>query len=202
MRLTKVGLTGGIATGKTSVAELWRAKDAAVIDSDALARRALEPGTPTYAEVVQRFGSGILNADGTVNRRVLGNIVFTDERRRQELNAIVHPAVRQMWTQELADKTGVAVVAIPLLFEVGAESEFDCVVAVGCSEPTQLARLREIGLDESQARARIRAQLPVQQKMDRAQYVIWNDGSRVVLTRQAEMIWDKINPARSRIKES
>jgi dephospho-CoA kinase len=195
MRLTKVGLTGGIAAGKSSVAELWRAKGAAVIDSDALARRALEPGTPTYAATVEKFGREILNADGTVNRRALGEIVFGDERRRQELNAIVHPAVREMWAKELAAlpaDTEVAVAAIPLLFEVGAENEFDCTVAVGCSEPTQLARLRDIGLDETQARARIRAQWPVQQKLDRADYVIWNDGSRAVLARQAEMIWDRI----------
>ncbi len=195
MRLTKVGLTGGIAAGKSSVAELWRAKGAAVIDSDALARRALQPGTPTYAATVEKFGREILNADGTVNRRALGEIVFADERRRQELNAIVHPAVRQMWARELAALPAdieVAVVAIPLLFEVGAETEFDCTVAVGCSEPTQLARLRAIGLDETRARARIRAQWPVQQKLDRADYVIWNDGSRAVLARQAEMIWDRI----------
>lgn len=205
MRFTKVGLTGGIATGKSSVAELWRAQGATVIDSDALAHRALKPGTPTYAAVVQTFGGGILNADGTVNRRVLGEIVFADEQRRQALNNIVHPAIAQMWAQELAalaDTVEIAVVGIPLLFEVGVEKEFDCTVAVGCSEPTQLARLRANGLDEAHARARIRAQMPVQQKMDRADYAIWNDGSRAVLTRQAEKIWDKINPARSGIKES
>ena len=188
----RVGLTGGIATGKSSVAELWRAKGAAIIDADVLARRALEPGSTTYRQVVEKFGRGILNADGSVNRPALGDIVFTDERRRQELNAIVHPAVRQMWTQALAVETGFAVAVIPLLFEVGAENEFDWTVAVGCSEATQLSRLRAIGLDEARAGARIRAQLPVQQKMDRADFAIWNDGSRAVLARQAEMIWDKL----------
>jgi dephospho-CoA kinase len=195
MRLTTVGLTGGIAAGKSSVANLWRDKGAAVIDSDALARQALQPGTPAYAATVETFGRSILNADGSVNRRALGDIVFCDERRRQELNAIVHPVVRQMWTQQLAAlpaDTRVAVVAVPLLFEVGAENEFDCTVAVGCSEPTQLARLRATGLDEARARARIRAQWPMQEKLDRADYVIWNDGSRAVLARQAEMIWERI----------
>jgi dephospho-CoA kinase len=192
MRLTKVGLTGGIATGKSTVAEHWRAQGATVIDTDVLAHRTLEPDTPTYAQVVERFGKEILNTDGTVNRPALGQIVFGDEQRRQELNAIVHPAVRQMWTRELAGQTGIAVVAIPLLFEVGVENEFDYTVAVGCSTATQLTRLHIIGLDDGQARARIRAQLPVQQKMDRADYAIWNDGSQAVLTRQAEMIWDKI----------
>ena len=194
-RLTTVGLTGSIAAGKSSVAELWRAKGAAVIDSDELARRALEPGTPTYARVVETFGKMILNPDGSINRQALGEIVFHDERQRQVLNDIVHPEVRKWWVQELAalsGKTEVAVVAIPLLFEVGAEKEFDYTVAVGCSRQTQLARLRAKGLDERRAEARIRSQLPVQEKMDRAQYVIWNDGSRALLARQAEMIWHKI----------
>jgi dephospho-CoA kinase len=195
MRFTKVGLTGGIATGKSSVAELWHANGATIVDSDVLARRALVPGTPTYAAVVEEFGRTILSADGTVNRPALGDTVFADAQRRQALNRIVHPAVGRMWAEELAalaPKTEMVVVAIPLLFEVGVESEFDCTVAVGCSEPTQLARLRANGLDEGRARARIHAQMPVQQKMDRADYAIWNDGSRAVLTRQAEMIWDKI----------
>ena len=187
MRLTTVGLTGGIATGKSSVAELWRARGAAVIDSDELAHQTLEPGTTTHDEVLKHFG--------TVDRRRLGEIVFNDPQRRQELNSIIHPAVQQMWRarlQALAGKAEVVVVMIPLLFEVGAEKEFDRVVAIGCSEQTQLARLAAKGLTEPQARARIRAQLPVQQKLDRAQYAIWNDGSRAALARQAEMIWGKL----------
>jgi dephospho-CoA kinase len=195
MRMITLGLTGGIAAGKSSVAELWRAKGAAVIDSDALAHRTLEPGTPTHAQVVETFGKDILNADATVDRHRLGEIVFGNAEHRQALNSIVHPAVQQMWKQELTGlegQTAVAVIAIPLLFEVGVETEFDCTVAVGCGEQTQLQRLRAKGLTELQARARMNSQMPVQQKMDRAQYAIWNDGSRAVLTRQAEMIWDKI----------
>jgi len=192
MHFTKVGLTGGIATGKSSVAELWRAHGATVIDSDALAHAALEPGTATYRQVVAEFGQGILNANGTINRRTLGEIVFNDAARRQVLNAIIHPIVRQQWTQAAAGVTGVCVVAIPLLFEVGAETEFETVVVVGCSEQSQLTRLAAKGLTESQGRSRIQSQWPVQQKMDRGQFVIWNDGSRAVLHRQAEMIWSKL----------
>lgn len=184
MRLITVGLTGGIAAGKSSVAELWRSRGATIIDTDELAHRTLEPGTPTHAQVLQQFG--------TVDRQRLGEIVFGDARRRQELNSIIHPAVHEMWRQELAQLTGIAVVAVPLLFEIGVESEFDTTVAVGCREQTQLARLQSKGMSEAQAQARIGAQLPVQQKMDRAQYAIWNDGSRAVLARQAEMIWDRI----------
>ncbi|MEI8315402.1 MAG: dephospho-CoA kinase [Verrucomicrobiota bacterium] len=192
MSFTRIGLTGGIATGKSSVAELWRAHGATVIDSDLLAHRALEPATATYREIVQTFGPAIVNADRTINRRQLGEIVFADAARRQELNAIVHPIVRAEWQRGLAAATGIAVVGIPLLFEVGAEKEFDCVVVVGCSETTQLARLAVNGLTEAQARARIRAQLPLPVKMDRGDFVIWNDGSRAVLHRQAEIIWTKI----------
>ena len=192
MSFTRIGLTGGIAAGKSSVAELWRAHGATVIDSDLLAHRALEPATATYREIVQTFGPAIVNADRTINRRQLGDIVFADAARRQELNAIVHPIVRAAWRRGLAAATGIAVVGIPLLFEVGAEKEFDCVVVVGCSETTQLARLAVNGLTEAQARARIRAQLPLPVKMDRGDLVIWNDGSRAVLHRQAEIIWTKI----------
>lgn len=192
MHLTKVGLTGGIAAGKSSVAELWRARGATVIDSDELAHATLEPGTLTYQQVVAEFGPGIVNADGSINRRNLGEIVFNDPVRRAALNAIVHPVIRRQWTQALAGATGVAVVVIPLLFEVSAETEFDTVVVVGCSATTQLTRLGAKGFSETQARARIQAQWPVQEKMDRGEFVIWNDGSRPVLHRQAEMVWNKL----------
>jgi len=195
--MIRVGLTGGIAAGKSTVARRWQEAGAALVDSDALAHQTLAPDTPTWADVVRVFGRDVLNPDRTINRRRLGEIVFPDESKRQQLNQIIHPAVRQMWTAELArlaraGQTEIAVVCIPLLFEVAAEKEFDCVVAVGCSEPTQLARLAAKGFDETQARARIRAQLPVQTKLDRADFVIWNDGSWPVLYRQADIIWQTI----------
>ena len=102
MRFTTVGLTGGIASGKSSVAGLWCAAGAAVIDSDQLAHRTLEPGTPTHTEIVREFGTEILNADGTIHRPTLGGIVFGDEHRRQVLNQIVHPVVRRMWSEAVA----------------------------------------------------------------------------------------------------
>jgi len=196
-RFLKVGLTGGIATGKSTIAALWSARGAVVIESDELARRTLELGTDSYREVVQAFGQSILNNDGTINRTALGDIVFSDAKKRQILNHIVHPRVRQMWSQRLREcaadtGTEVAVVAIPLLYEVGAENEFDQIVAVGCSETTQRARLVSKGLTETQVVARIRAQMPVATKMDRANFVIWNDGSRDVLEQQTEIILNRI----------
>jgi len=196
-QLIKVGLTGGIATGKSMTLHHWQQAGTVGIDADALAHQALTPGTPTWEEVVRTFGPNILNKNEMVNRPKLGKIVFADERKREALNRIIHPAVEKMWTKlmeklERESVSRIAVVAIPLLYEVAAETQFDCVVVVGCSEPTQLARLARKGLSKAQARARIRAQWPLQMKMDRADFVIWNDGLLAVLHHQAETIWANI----------
>jgi dephospho-CoA kinase len=152
-KLLKIGLTGGIAAGKSTVAQRWQQAGAIVIDTDELAHRALEHGSPTWQEVVREFGREILNADQTVNRQKLGEIVFRDESKRLALNRIVHPAVRKMQADLLArcEREGRAefvLVTVPLLYEVGAERDFDCVVTVACSEQTQLARLTATGLSE------------------------------------------------------
>jgi dephospho-CoA kinase len=196
-RLIQVGLTGGIATGKSTAMEQWRSLGVAGLDADEYAHRALTPDTPTWEEVVHAFGNEILNPDRTINRPRLGDIVFTDDGKREALNRIIHPAVDKMWKKEVQrlKREGQAqfvVVAIPLLYEVAAESQFDCVVVVGCSEPTQVSRLTQKGLSEPQARARIRAQWPLSKKMDRADFVIWNDGVPGVLHQQAEIIWATI----------
>ncbi len=196
-RLFKLGLTGGIAAGKSTVAARWRLAGAAVIETDKLAHQTLAQGTATYDEIVKAFGKGILNADGSINRAALGEIVFGDEQKRLVLNQVVHPIVRQMWsaaleTLEREARGAVALVSIPLLYEVGVENQFDCVVAVGCSEQTQLARLAAKGLTATQARARTRAQWPMQKKMDKADFVIWNDGSHRTLAEQADIIWATI----------
>jgi len=196
-RLIKVGLTGGIATGKSMTLHHWQQAGAVGIDADALAHQALTPKTPTWEEAVHTFGPKILNKNGTVNRPKLGKIVFADERKREALNRIIHPAVEKMWTEDVEklEREGtvkITVVAIPLLYEVAAETQFDCVVVVGSSERTQLARLTRKGLSKAQARARIRAQWPLQMKMDRADFVIWNDGQLAVLHQQAETIWANI----------
>lgn len=196
-RLFRLGLTGGIAAGKSTVAARWREAGVAVIDADELAHRALEPETATHEEIVKTFGAGIRNADGTINRRRLGEIVFADERKRLALNQIVHPAVRRMWQETLGrlegdGQTRTVVLCIPLLYEVGAETDMDCVVVVGCSEQAQQTRLAAKGLNAAQAGARMRAQGPIQKKMDKADFVIWNDGSLRVLAEQADIIWATI----------
>jgi len=190
----RVGLTGGIATGKSAVVNRWKEHGAAVIDCDLLAHQALAPDSPTGQEVLRRFGRQILDAEGMINRTRLGEIVFGDETQRLALNRIVHPVVQRMWTDALMgwDAKGrldPVVVVIPLLYEVGAEREFDVVVVTACSEQTQLARLVGKGLSEVAARARIRSQWPTPLKADRADYVIWNDGALTVLHQQADVIW-------------
>jgi dephospho-CoA kinase len=195
--LTKIGLTGCIAGGKTTIASHWAKAGVPIIESDQLSHRTLLPNTETWKEVVRVFGEQILHPDKSVNRRLLGDIVFNDEQKRLVLNRIVHPEVRRMWSEALAalEQAGthaLAVVVIPLLYEVGAESEFHKVVVVGCSEQTQLSRLAARGLNETQARARMRAQWPIQTKMDRADYVIWNDGQLDQACQQADLIWNAI----------
>lgn len=196
-RLIKVGLTGGIATGKSMTLQRWQQAGAAGIDADELAHQALTPDTPTWGEVVRTFGREILHKDRTVNRRKLGEIVFADDGKRAALNGIIHPAVIKMLTEnvEKLEREGeaqVVVASIPLLYEVAVETQFDCVVVVGCSEQTQFSRLARKGLSETQARARIRAQWPLQTKMDRADFVIWNDGASRKLSEQADIIWATI----------
>ena len=198
--LFKVGLTGGIASGKSTVARRWSesgAPDAAVIDTDQLAHRTLEPRSPVWRKVVDYFGRDIVNPDGTIDRRRLGELVFSDPEKRQALNQMVHPAVRQMWhdSTRLWEHEGrfrSAIVVIPLLYETGAETEFDRVVVVACHEQTQRQRLAAMGLTDDQARARLRAQWPTQQKIDRADYVIWNDGTLQTLSNQADLIWSAL----------
>ncbi len=198
--MIRIGLTGGIASGKSSVLERWRCQakpSPATIDTDALAHRCLEPTTETYRAVIAAFGEEILNPDRTIDRGRLGDLVFGDRRCRERLNAIIHPAVRRAWQGELDQRaaggdTAAVVVAIPLLYEVQAAGSFDVVVVVGCTETTQLARLEAKGLDEIRARARIAAQWPIQEKMDRADYVIWNNGTWQVLERQADAVWSRL----------
>jgi dephospho-CoA kinase len=169
----------------------------ATIDTDALAHRFLEPDTETYRAVVEEFGEEILSPNRTVDRDRLGDIVFGDSARRGRLNEIIHPAVRRAWQGEVerletSGGTAAVVVVIPLLYEVGAADSFDAVVVVGCSEATQLARLGARGLGERPARARMAAQWPIREKMDRADYVIWNDGTRRVLEQQADAVWSRL----------
>ncbi|MCL6548260.1 MAG: dephospho-CoA kinase [Alicyclobacillus sp.] len=190
-----VGLTGGIATGKSTVTRILRELGAYVVDADVWARRVVEPGTPGLAEIVEAFGPGVLNEDGTLNRKALAAVVFHDEAARRTLNRITHPRVREGMRQEtddyLARHPGCPVVwDVPLLFEGDTRAMVDVTVLVYADERTQLARLMaRDGLPEAEAEARIAAQMPIEEKRRLADYVIDNTGTLKHTREQVERLW-------------
>ncbi|MCL6517647.1 dephospho-CoA kinase [Alicyclobacillus sp.] len=190
-----VGLTGGIATGKSTVTQMLRDLGAFVVDADVWARRVVEPGTPGLREIVEAFGPQVLRPDGTLDRARLGAIVFHDEAARQRLNAITHPKVRAGMKAETeryrAEHPGEPVVwDVPLLFEGETRFLVDVTVLVWCDEKTQLHRLMaRNGLDEAEAMARIRAQMPLEEKRRMADYVIDNGGDLEATRLQVERVW-------------
>lgn len=197
--MLKVGLTGNIAAGKSSVARIWRELGAVVIDADELARRAVEPGTPGLARIRERWGDGVIAANGSLDRAALRKIVFGDEKERRALEAIIHPAVAALRADEYRrarERGDVVVVSdIPLLFEVGLEREFDRVVLVDAPAGVRRERLmRDRGLSAVEAVRMIAAQMPAEQKRARADLVIDNAGSRADLRAAAERAWRDLGP--------
>jgi dephospho-CoA kinase len=192
MRL--IGLTGGIATGKSSVDTMLAAHGATVIDADALAREAVLPGESTLERVVQRFGTDVLLRDGTLDRRRLGAIVFADADARRDLERITHPRIIELSQQRiaagLASDTPLVAVDIPLLYEGERESTFPGVLVVYAPPEVQIQRLRDRnGLDETAARQRLEAQLPIDEKRRRATWVIDNGGDLDATQRQVDSWW-------------
>jgi dephospho-CoA kinase len=185
-----VGLTGGIGSGKSAVAELLASYGAVIIDADVLAREAVEPGTPGLARVVDEFGPDVLAPDGSLDRARLGAVVFGDPERLAALNAIIHPFVRSRGDEleEAASASDVVVHVIPLLVENGLTG-FDEVVVVDATEETQLRRLAGRGMAEADARARIAAQATREQRRAAADVVIDNDGDLAGLAGQVGRLW-------------
>jgi dephospho-CoA kinase len=197
-RLVRLGLTGGIASGKTTVLEMLRAHGAYTIDTDEIAHAILSKGTEVWKNIVATFGNEILNPDDSINRARLGDIVFADASRRQTLNELMHPAIRRVWLGQVdllrqRHYSGLVAVAVPLLYETNAQSEFDWVVVVACSEATQVARLKSRGLTEEQICQRLAAQMTMQEKMNRADIVIWNDVPLAVLAQQTRVVWERVS---------
>lgn len=192
--MLKVGLTGNIASGKSSVARVWKEQGATIVDADELARRAVEPGTPALARIAERWGSRVLAPDGTLDRAALREIVFADEGERRALEAIVHPAVAELRDREhqLARGRGTSVVVsdVPLLFELGMEGDFDRVVLVDAPVALRRDRLmRDRGLSADEADRMIAAQMPSEAKRARADLIIENTGSPEALRADAERAW-------------
>lgn len=193
----RIGLTGNVASGKSSVARVWRELGATVIDADELARRAVEPGTAALARIVDEWGPGVLTADGALDRARLREIVFSDAAARARLESIVHPEVGRLRDAEYgaaqARGESLVVADIPLLFEVGLQDAFDAVVLVDAPEAVRLRRLvDDRGLDPDAARRIIAAQMPSAPKRAGADVVIDNDGSLDELRERARTAWARL----------
>lgn len=199
MRL--IGLTGGIATGKSTVDRMLAARGATVIDADEMAREAVRPGEPTLDRVVERFGADILTPDGSLDRGRLGRIVFADSDARHDLERITHPRIIEL-TQEriataLSGTAPLVVVDIPLLFENDREGMFEGVLLVYAPPDVQVRRLQERNhLDEPAARQRLAAQLPIDDKRARASWIIDNSADEGT-TRHAVDAWWEANVSAS-----
>lgn len=192
--MLKVGLTGNIASGKSTVADVWRALGAHVVEADDLARRAVEPGTEALEAIRRRWGTAVIGGDGRLDRAALRDIVFRDPLERQRLEQIVHPAVRRLRDQAFraAEASGerLVVADVPLLYEVGMEREFDVVVLVDAPEDVRQERLvRHRGLNAAEARRMIDAQMPSDRKRAHADVVISNDGALEELHARARTVW-------------
>lgn len=188
--MRRVVLTGGIASGKSTVAAALRARGVAVVDADVLAREAVAPGSDGLRAVVARFGAGVLDADGSLDRSALAGVVFADEGARRDLERIVHPRVRDGVAAFFAEpRSAPAVAEIPLVYETGWFRDFDVVIVVACAPAVQMARLMaRDGLDEPAARARLAAQWPIEDKARLADRVIVTSGSVADTVRQAEAL--------------
>lgn len=189
-----IGLTGGIASGKTSVARLLERLGAAVVDADQLSREVVQPGQEALGAIVAAFGSGVLNQDGTLNRAALARIVFGDPQARRTLESITHPAIKRLAQEKLArlEQAGVetAFYVAPLLFEAGSAAGYSEIWVVYLDRETQLERLMaRDGLDREQALARIASQMPMEEKRRLGQLVIDNGGTREELEAQVLRIW-------------
>ncbi len=197
MRL--IGLTGNIATGKSVVAARLRLLGARVIDADQVARAVVEPGQPALAEIGARFGAGVINADGSLNRKALGRIVFADPAALQALEAITHPVIRAAMREQIAaaPRGSVIVLEVIRLFESGWAAVCEQVWVTHCPEALQIERLmRARGLSEADARARVGAQAPQADKVARADVVIDTAHTLDDTYRQVDAAWARFADAR------
>lgn len=191
-----IGLTGGVGMGKSTSAELLAARGLPVIDTDHLARQVVEPGQPALEEIRKEFGDGIISGDGQLNREAMAGIVFSDSAKRQRLEAILHPRIRERWEAEAerwrVSGCALGVVVIPLLFETGAAPAFDVVVCVACLPASQWRRLEARGWSGEQIDQRIASQWPIQKKMDLSRFVIWTEPSVEVHREQVDCVLDRL----------
>jgi dephospho-CoA kinase len=193
----RVALTGGIATGKSYCLERFAAHGVPTIDADRLAREAVEPGMPGLAAITARFGQAVLAPDGTLDRPALGRLVFGDSKARAALEAILHPEVYRRireWLANLPPGTRLAIADIPLVFETGHNHDFDEVIVAACDPEEQVHRvMARDRLSDADARARLAAQWPIDEKVKRASHVIWTDRGFAETDRQIKDVYEMLN---------
>lgn len=191
--MIKIAVTGGIACGKSVVGQIIAREGVPVCEADEVGHEVLERNQEVREKVIREFGREITGSDGLIDRMALGRLVFADSGRREALNALVHPAIMGRiadWVKSQA--TDCVAVIIPLLYEIGAEKEWDKVICVGAPEAEQLQRLTERGLSPDEAQARIAAQMSLAMKMERADFVIYNCGSKALLEEQTKQVMRNI----------
>jgi dephospho-CoA kinase len=190
--MVTIGLTGGIGMGKTTAANLLGDSGLPVMDTDVIARKVVELGQPAWDEIRQVFGEEIVGPDGQLRRDELARQVFSDETRRRQLEAIVHPRIRERWQAEVelwrAQNQPRGVVVIPLLFETSASAFFDTIICIACSATTQRQRLLVRGLSPEQIDRRVEAQWPIEKKIALSHFVIWTEGGLDILAAQIHRI--------------
>lgn len=191
----RIGVTGGIGSGKSTVASLLSERGAIVVDADLIARRIVEPGSPVLENLVEEFGAGILYPDGSLNRAELARLAFADERSTRHLNEITHPAIREQAEIDLhaAEQQGIAVYEMPLLIETGQRSLVDLVVVVDVPEQVQIDRAVNLrGLPREDVDRRMAAQVSRSERLAAADIVIGNAGSREELVAEVDALWHRL----------
>lgn len=188
-----VGLTGGIGAGKSTVADLLAERGAVIVDADEVARAVVEPGQPALAKLVERFGAGILDADGRLDRSAVAKLAFVDDDTRRDLEAITHPAINEEFGRRVAEAPSDAIVVldVPLLVESpqARERGYETVIVVEAPRDVRLARLEARGVDPADAEARMAAQAGDDERRKIATYVVDNGGERSSLESQVDEIW-------------
>ncbi len=206
--MLNVGLTGGIATGKSTVAGILSDKGAVLIDFDELSHDVENPGTPVWRQIVHHFGEGILHADRTIDRRRLGEIVFTDKEKLALLNRIVHPAVIERWRRRLEEirhsqPQAIVLSDIPLLIEAGLRTMVDLVLLVYIPAEEQIARLMaRNGCTRQEACRRLACQMPIEEKLPLADIVVRNEGSREETRRRLDALWGELVRREKALREA
>ena len=192
-----VGLTGGIGSGKSTVARMLEERGAVVFDADLLAREAVEPGTPGHTAVIERFGADVLAPGGELDREALASIVFADPSARRDLEQIVHPEVRRLFaegSEAYHDTDRIVVFSAPLLVESGMHTAFEILVVVSATVATQVERLmRQRGMSEAAIRARLDAHAPLEDKAAVADFLVDNEGTLAELESQVERLWHALS---------